>query len=386
MKVVFLARSLKHGGAERQLVTLAGGLRERGHAVLVLLFYGGGPLEQELHAANVPAIDLAKRGRWDTVGFLSRLFHTLRRERPDVLYSFLAVPNLLGLLGRLIRPRPRLVWGLRASDMDLAHYDRLARLTYGLEARFAHLADLIIVNSEAGRKQAAARGIAGKRLIVIPNGIDIERFRPNPEARAALRRALGLSPTNLVIGHAARFDPMKDHATFVKAASLWARDHPETRFLLLGQGIDEDNRALAALLNQAKLDGSYHLLGDRSDPEAVFPALDLFCLSSAFGEGFPNVLGEAMAAGVPCVTTDVGDAAAIVGDLGFVVPRRDPNALVEAWRALSSRIEREGTALSQAVRTRIAERFSRETMIRESEAQLAALFESGPGRQSGEEV
>ena len=376
MRIAFLARSLDHGGAERQLTALARGLQARGHEVAVLLFYAGGPLARELEEAGVPSIDLAKSGRWDVGPFLLRAREALRQIAPDVVYGFLAVPNLVALLARSLKARPRIVWGIRASDMDLSRYDALARLSYALEARFAGLADLVIANSEAGANAAAARGFPRSRLAVVRNGIDTERFRPDPEARQALRRWLGLGEDAVLIGHAGRFDPMKDHWTFMEAAGILARQNPSAHFVLCGEGVDAINGDLALLMAATGLSGRCHLLGPRTDMEAIFPALDLFCLSSAFGEGFPNVLGEAMACGAPCASTEVGDAAAILGGLGALAPPGRSRALAQAMGAVLDRLRREGEALRREVRERIVCEFGETRMIERTEESLRRLIEA----------
>ena len=182
MKVVFLARSLGFGEAERQLVMLAKGLFERGHEVSVLVFYPGDPLESELQDVGVPVTGLGKRGRWDVVGFLLQLVRVLRRERPNVLHSYLPMPNLLAVLNRPIVPGIRIVWGVRASFMDLDRYDLVSRLSYAIERRLSRLADLIVANSRAGRNYAVAHGFPAERTVVAFNGIDITCFQPNPQA------------------------------------------------------------------------------------------------------------------------------------------------------------------------------------------------------------
>src|SRR5262245_35946132 len=205
MKIVFLIRSLTFGGAERQLIVLARGLHARGHDVHVGVFYAGGPLEAELHAAGVPVTVLDKGGRWDLVGFLFRLARFLRKERPQVLHGYLGASNSLGVLMRPLHGA-RVVWGIRASDLDGDRYDWLYRLDVFVERLLARFPDLIITNSNAGCDHFVHRGFPKDHTIVIPNGIDAERFRPDERLRAATRARLGVADGDLLVGRVGRLD------------------------------------------------------------------------------------------------------------------------------------------------------------------------------------
>src|SRR5262249_20275631 len=215
LRVLFLARSLGLGGAERQLVVLAKALATRGHDVHVVLFYAGGPLESELSAAGIPVHHLEKRGRWDLLHPFRRLVLLLRRVRPDIIHSYLPPANILAAAAIWFTRSPKLIFGLRASDMEHGRYDFLAGTTLKIEAVLARYADLVISNSVAGLRAGWARGMPPGCGLVIPNGIDTERFRP--DSRASERTGA------YRIGMIARFDPMKDHNTFLTAAHLVAK-------------------------------------------------------------------------------------------------------------------------------------------------------------------
>ena len=367
MRLLFLSQNLESGGAERQLTVLAGGLARRGHEVTVASFYGGA-LAAELTAASCAVIDLEKRGRWDLGPFLLRTARLLARLRPELIHAYLPVPNLVATLLRPAAPGAALVWGVRAADMDLSAYDWLSRFSYRLESRLAGRADRIIVNSRRGEAAARARGFPADRLSVIPNGIDTGRNRPDAAARAAVRAELGVAEDAPLIGLVARFDPVKDHPGFLAAAARLAERRPEVRFLMAGQGIEPGNPALAAA-TRGVLAGRTHLLGPRRDVPRLMAALDLCCLTST-SESFPNVLGEAMACGAPCVATDVGDAAWILGDTGPLVPPGDDGALADALAAQLARLEREGEALRTAARARILELFDVAALLDRSEELL----------------
>ncbi|MDO8607317.1 MAG: glycosyltransferase [Phaeospirillum sp.] len=375
MKILLLARSMLRGGSERQLALLAIALTRRGHEVTAAFFYSDGPLAAELRQAGITVIDLAKRGRWDMAGFLWRLLRAVRRLRPDIIHGYLPVANLLALAARLAAPTARVVFGLRASDMRLEHYDRLSGLSYWLEARLARFAALLITNSQAGKDHAVRTGYPGDRIQVVANGIDTGRFRPDPRSRQAFRAELEIAAEERLIGMVARLDPMKDHETFLTAAARMATRRSDLRFVCIGDGPEENRAAIRDRTRALGLTGRFVLLAGRDDVQSVYPGLDLLISSSAFGEGFSNVLAEAMACGVPCVATQVGDAALILGETGTIVPARSPERLAEAAITLLDRPEA-GTA----ARERIVEAFSVDRLAEATLAALTALSSPGANR------
>lgn len=363
-RVVLLIRSLDVGGAERQVVELAIGLHRRGVPVAVLTFYDGGALATDLERAGVRRCSAGKGGRWDAVRFTFRLGRLLRQLRPSVVYSFLSTANLLAVLLKPVIPGTRLVWGLRASNMDLARYDWLARLTYRVEPALAVFSDRIIANSEAGRRHAAAQGFPEAKLFVVPNGIDTARFQHDEEGRRRVRAEWGVHDGERLVGLVARIDPMKDHPNFIKAASLVSRDHPEALFACIGGGAPEARRSLQSLASQLKPPPKVLWCGQRSDMPAVFSALDVACSASAFGEGFSNAVAEAMACGVPCAGTDVGDTASVIGDTGVIVPPSSPNELAVGIARLLSRQPSAFRELQFKARQRVIDLFSVEALVR----------------------
>ena len=318
--MTFLVRSLEYGGAERQLVVLARALSERGHLVSVVTFYSGGPLEAELRRAGTHVRSLEKTGRWDLTSLAVRLRRVIREERPDVLHGYLGTPNIAATMISPFFPGLRIVWGERASNMDLSHYDWLSRLSSVACCALSRFPDLLIVNSRAGREHAIRRGYPAQKMVVVPNGIDTERFRPDPIARRRLRHEWNVSDAEQLVGLVSRLDPVKDHRTFLLAASVVAKMRADVRFVCVGDGDPEYRRAMHELVEALGLAGRVTWIAAQSDVTAVYNALDISCSSSA-SEGFPNAVGEAMACGVPCVATDVGDCAWLVGQPRLMIRR-----------------------------------------------------------------
>lgn len=370
MTLLFLLRSLHFGGAERQLVVLAKGLHERGHRVTVATFYDGGPLELELHHAGIRVVCLKKHGRWDVIGFARRLMRTVRAERPDILHSYLTDPNLVAALLKIRFPRLRIVWGVRDSAVDPRAYDWLFRVGLRLTSLLSRVPDSIIVNSHTGHQDYLDLGYCDRSMVVVPNGIDTARFVPNLAAREHTRREWGMQDDDLVIGIVGRVAPMKDHATFLHAAALLRRERPTVRFVIIGDGPADHRTAMQRLGRSLGLDGRVLWRSAQHDIVGPYNALDVLVNSSCEGEGFGNVIAEAMACGASCVVTNVGDSARIVGNHGVIVPARDSVALAKAMhRAISrSAVDR------QAVRRSIESRFSIQRLVSETESTLLALL------------
>jgi glycosyltransferase involved in cell wall biosynthesis len=278
-------------------------------------------------------------------------------------------------LTTLRSPKLKLAWGVRASDVNLARYDWLMGLTYWLERRFSYCPNLIIANSEAGRRYAVSRGFPDNHhFIVIPNGIDVEHFRPDARLRGAVRAEWGVLPHETLVGIVARLDPMKDYPNFLEAAAKLARRESGLRFVSVGAGPEDYAAVLQKQAGALGLDERMIWAGPRGDLPAVYNALDLHVSSSACGEGFSTVLGEAMACGVPCVATDVGDAHEILGDSAAVVRPGDPEALAAGILALLERLRLEGANLRARVRQRIAEKFSVEMLVERTKAAMETLL------------
>lgn len=373
MNICFLIRSLDRGGAERQLTQLAIDLKARGHTVRVITYYPGGWFEGTLTKAGVPVESVDKRGRWHLIGFLNTLQRTLRRHRPDIVYSMLTTSNVVAAALSFRLLGARIVWGIRVSDMELAEYGAIDRAVSTLEKFMARIPRAIVVNSEAGQHICLARGFRKDRLHHIPNGIDLALFSPDPEKRENFRVALGIGPATPLIGMLTRDDPMKGVDIFLDAAKRLSGTDGNVRFLLAGTGMDRENSALVQEIGNRGLQDRIFLLGARGDVPIVLSGLDVATLSSRFGEGFSNAIGEAMASGLPVVATDVGDTASIVGKDGWIVPPGDSQALSDAWKKVLSLSPETRAETGLAARRAILERFERKAIARRAENLLASI-------------
>jgi glycosyltransferase involved in cell wall biosynthesis len=235
----------------------------------------------------------------------------------------------------------------------------------------------VIYASRVSADQHETLGFATDRTTVIPNGFDCEEFKPSTRARIALREELAVGDDTILIGLMGRFHAQKDHRTFLQAARLLSEAKEGLHFVLAGRGVDPQNRELAQLIERFRLNGRAHLLGERRDMPDLTAALDIATSTSSFGESFPNVIGEAMACGVPCVVSDVGHSAAIVGDTGHVVSPRDPAALSAAWLSLLDMGAAARVELGAAARQRILSKFSLGQVVRQYEAAYDDALRTG---------
>jgi glycosyltransferase involved in cell wall biosynthesis len=250
-------------------------------------------------------------------------------------------------------------------------YGPTSSLTRWMAGRLSPLPDAVVVNSSAGRRAHEALGYRPRRWELIPNGVDTDMFRPDDARRAAVRRELGLTDGLAAIGVIARLDPVKGHDLWLRAAGLLARDRPDLRFVLAGRGVTAGSPHLARWIGDAGLDGRVVLLGERRDIAALDAAMDLVVMPS-ITEGFPNAVAEAMACGVPCVVTDVGDAAELVGGTGWVTPPGVAAGLADACRAALAAPIDERQRRGRAARERIVRLYSLDAMT----ASYAALYTS----------
>ena len=356
LSILFLARSLEVGGAERQLVHLAKELKDRGHRVRIALFYRRGSLLDDAECAGIEVLDLGKKGRWDTLGFLARTVAAVRRTRPDIIFGILGGPNIVAAVAKPFAGSAGVVWTVLNSDYDPSVDHWLARFGYRIEAALARLPDAIIANSAAGRAFALSRRFPPDRVAVVPNGIDTDRFRPDRTLRAEQRRNLGLGDDVIAVGVLARLNSTKGYPTFLRAAAKVGRAAKRMRFLCVGSG--PELNPLRDLAGELGIADRVIFTGEL-DAVAALNAFDIAC-SPSLTEGFSNAIAEAMSCGLPCIVTDVGDSAAIVGDAGAVVPPGSPDALAAAIQAQIASLDEHDPASS---RQRIVDNFSVGTMV-----------------------
>lgn len=355
VKVIHIITGLDVGGAETALCRLLETLHSPAfeHVVIALGHLGSlstrvGAVAELHHLGMNPA--------WPRPRDLWRLRRIVRVSAPGVVHGWMYHANIAATLATTGLGIP-VLWGIRHSLHDLEREKRQTRLVIRSGALLSRRPGQILYNSVVSARQHEAAGYDATRTRVIPNGFDTDAFLPDVPARLRIREELALPPDALLIGLVARVHPVKDHANFLRAAGLFAAAYPQAHFVLAGDGADTSNTALSNLISELNLQACVHLCGRRTDIAAIDAALDISSCSS-WGEAFPNAIGEAMACGVPCVATDVGDVPQIIGDTGVVVPARDPSALAMGWGRLTALDAPARRALGLRARQRIIERYS----------------------------
>ena len=349
VKVLHLISTLDVGGAEQNLFRLVASMDRSSVASEVVCMTMPGPMGRRIEEAGITVHTLKMRKGSPEVGAVLKLRVMANLCRPDVVQCWMYHANLMGMT--LLRPS-RMLWNIRCSDMDLSHYGYFYRLTVQASARLSSMPAAIITNSHAGRSAHERIGYRPKRWITIPNGFDTDLFRPDEQARSSVRAKLGIPQDAFVIGLIGRLDPMKDHATFFRAAAAFLEDHPGTHFILAGRGVSLKNKAVTDLMQGLQERGMVHLLDDRCDIPEILAALDM-ATSSSISEGFPNAVGEAMACGLPCAATDAGDTGVLLGDTGILVKRQSPEHLCRAWGTIARMDPAERRAMGMKGRERI---------------------------------
>lgn len=357
LRVMNVITELGTGGAESQLHILASEMTRAGHEVCVVSLIGGGIFAHRLRENGVHVVELNTRGLASATGSLFRLIRIMRRFKPDLVQSWLYHADLLTTMARPLAGQIPMLWNIRCAELDPTDHSKTLISIMRLLARLSSLPAAVIANSEAGRRAHELLGYRVRRWAIIPNGIDTERYRPPNVDRRLVRRTLGLPNDVPLIGLVGRYHPMKDHSNFLKAAAIVRRRRENVGFVLVGRGLDADNAELTEMIATFGLQDAVHLLGERRDIAEVNWAVDVATCSS-YSEGFPNAIAEAMSCGIPCITTDVGDAAAIVGDAGRVVPARDPESLASAMLDLVALSDEARMQIGRQARERVIANYS----------------------------
>lgn len=379
--ILFVIRSMGRGGAERQLSVLARRLHAMGFNVAVAMFYAEGALLDELVQAGIPIVDLKKRGRWTNLGVVMRLMRFIQTNRPQVVHAYLPVENIVTIL---LKPWIKayggaVVCGIRIAKFDARSYGVLMRMVYFVQRLLLRFADRVISNSTDALVELR-KWIPSGRGFAVPNGIETQRFVHDQGKRVQQRAAWMLSDDAIAIGIVGRLDPQKNHCLAIGAMPAIIRRYPATKLVIVGGGATP--AYLKSMTDQAESLGVVdHLIwaGASDDMASVYSAIDILCLPS-LSEGFPNVVAEAMCAGLPCVATNVGDTAEVIGNEGWVIRSNDSDALVSA---LIDAIHRRPAWDADGPRRRIAENFSEESLVERTLAALGPLIHPVSGHLPG---
>ena len=358
MNILHIIVGLESGGAERALqrmVEFDVGNTSCTHAVVSLT--DAGTIGPELRRQGVDVLVLRLRSALDLPRVFWRLLGIVRTRRPDIVQTWMYHADFLGGLAARLAGPYALVWCVRTTDLPAGNWSVTAVLRW-VCARLSHwIPGAIVCAAQASRVSHVAVGYDDSKMVVVPNGYDFSRFKAGAGERNAWRTEHGIAVDDLVVGSVGRWHADKDPNNFIRMAAVLAHQHDHVRFLMVGRGLDSGNQALMRSIDASGLMQRFVLAGESKDVPLCLAAMDVFCLHSR-NEGFPNVLAEAMAMGLPCVTTDVGDAAMLLGDCGHVVPKQDAAALADGVTRLLQLDPLARQALGQRARARVLAQFT----------------------------
>lgn len=360
IRVCHIITGLGQGGAETMLYNLLKYTDRNRFEPSVISLLAEGPLSASIRDLSIHVDALNMMRKLPSPFKIMELKKNMSINNIDLVQCWMYHANLLGGIAAKLQGIPA-IWGIHHSNLDNIVNKKSTLQIIHLCAKLSpYIPQKIIYCAQKARTVHEGIGYAANKSIVIPNGFEISRFHPSQETRASLRKELGLSAESLLIGLIARFDPQKDHASFFQAANLLLEKikyAADIHFILCGTGVTDDNTAILKLIPEPlRSTNRLHLLGARLDIPRIYASLDIATLSSV-GEAFPNVVGEAMACEIPCVVTDVGDAAWIVGNTGIVVPASNPAELANGWLQLIEKSAADRLLLGKRARKRIEETF-----------------------------
>jgi glycosyltransferase involved in cell wall biosynthesis len=356
MRLVHIIAGLNVGGAESFLARLLERLPPRFETSVISLSTIGA-IGERLRASGVNVSTLGMTRRSLAPGPIFRLRDMLKEAKPDIVQTWMYHADLLGGLAARWAGIPTLVWSIRHSNLSVQHNRlRTVMISRACAALSRQVPDRILCCANVARLNHVRFGYADDKMEVLPNGFDLSRFKPAPEMREEVRHQFGVPDNVPIIAMIGRFDSQKGHRVLIDAAAALRERRSQIHYLLAGQDVDNSNATLARWLNESKLQSSASLLGIRDDIPRLLAAVDALVLPS-IGEGFPNVVGEAMASAVPCIASNVGDTPFLIGDTGFIVPPGDAGALANAMDHFLSMPERERQSYGARARQRVVENF-----------------------------
>lgn len=367
IKIVLAIRSLNVGGAERQFIELIKNIDKEKFEIYVCTMYGGVQENIVKSIKNVKYYNLGKTGRYDVFKFYNNYKNILKIINPDVIYSFKEEMNIFSYFCK--PKKTKSIWGFRASNIDLSQYGKLSQLLFWLQKKFSSKVDMIITNSNASIIYHKNHGFNMLKSIVIPNGIDIDKFNRNKEDRKKFRIKYKLKDTDIAIGIVARIDYIKGYIVFTNAVKKIIEEFSNVYIFSVGGGNEKIKKECEKILGDFNND-RFKWLGNQSNVEKIYSGFDI-CCSSSFGEGFSNSIAEAMSCELPCVVTNVGDSAYIVDKCGIVV---ESNNVESLYKGLKRMIQCDYKKFAILSHKRIKEKFSTQKMIIRTETLIKEVL------------
>ena len=364
IKVIHLINGLGLGGAESMLYKILA--HQKREDIIVVTLEGRDYFNDKLEALGVKVITLNMRRGIPSLRAVFQYVTLIRKVKPDVIISWMYHANIFSILTKPVLPKHKTIFNIRQSLYDLNKEKRLTYYIIKLNARLSSYADLIVNNSKQSIEQHKKIGFSESNNQFIPNGFELDKFKPSLCLRNEFRKKYDIQDGIIIIGNLARFHPMKNHLGLIKAFKTVKNECKHSLKLVLGgDNINSDNREIKSLIDKLGLSNDCILLG-RVESVNVLPAFDIYISASLWGEGFPNVLGEAMACGVPCVSTDIGDSRRVIGNTGIVIGHSD-NDIADGIIRMLSMPKEEFYKLKTSAQEKVIKNYAIETISRQYE-------------------
>lgn len=379
IKVAHISTGLETGGAEVQLMRLLGAFDKNKFELMVIGLDRDTYLGDRIRDLGIPvhALNIKKKPR-----SIVQTYTLLKAFNPDVIHGTMYESGVIGsVMRRFLPKKPPVIWTVHEGLENYRKESLRKQLQLRLWGLMSSLPEVLMYVSHLNCKQHLDWGFNNKKALVIPNGVDTQRFYPNNKARSKIRKELGIPAKSFVVGITARFHPVKNHLGFIHSAAILAKLHPSTHFIMVGTNIDADNKELTGLISEYGLQENIHLLGNREDIPDIVNAYDVAALTS-FGEAFPLTLGEAMASAVPCVASNVGDNNFIIKETGRVVPVNDNEAMATAWKTLLEMDKNEFKQLGDNALERVLRKFALSQQVMQHEGLYTTLYQQHNDRQA----
>lgn len=359
LKLLFVTTGLGTGGAEMMLYKLLTRIDRDRYQPYIISILGGGVFIERIGNLGISVQELGlEPEEYNPVAML-QLNKMVREIQPDLIQGWMYHANLAAQIANYMTGvKVPVFWSIHHSVDSLKAEKPALAATIKLTAMLSSRVDKVAFSAEKGRLQHLKLGYHADNAVTIGDNFDLAKYKPVSNPQFDLRSFLNLPEDSIIIGSVARYHPMKDHANLIEAAAIACKQDPKAHFVLVGPDIDSQNQVLTEQITRLGIGDRVHLLGERQDVPDLMTSFDIFTTSSAYGESFPNVLGEAMSCQVPCVSTSIGDSPTIVGDTGIVIPPKDPQALADAWHQLIALGREKRQDLGRQARERIETHFN----------------------------
>lgn len=359
MRVVHIITGLEVGGAERMLERMVLFMLRESPSIenIVVSLSRGGVIGMKLRDCGIEVIELDLKSFFELPLAIIRLASHFKNIRPTIVQSWMYRSDLIAGIAARLCGIPNVVWGIRCTQIP-SKSSLAVKILVRVNALLSFvIPQYIVCCAEEARNFHSRIGFNEKKMVVIPNGFDFDLFKPEDTDRSNVRNELGFDEKKIVVGIVGRYDELKDYGNFISAAAMAAEENENLHFLMIGSELDNTNQALNDHIVAAGIQNRITLFGPTNAVERMMRGLDIYCMSSS-SEGFPNVVVEAMGTALPCIVTDVGDAALIVGDCGAIVPRCNPRQLAGKIIEYAKLPNNELTSIGRKARLRAEKNYS----------------------------